>query len=81
MLRCSGALASLADAPRLWRLRSLRRDEKRGVRDDHAVGMATRLVATIQLMKKKKQQSRPTVPCDGAENEPVGRRWEPAETL
>ena len=28
-----------------------------------------------------RKSSRPTVPCDGAENEPVGRRWVPAETL
>jgi len=27
------------------------------------------------------ETSRPTKPCDGAENEPVGRRWVPAETL
>jgi hypothetical protein len=31
--------------------------------------------------ERKEKSSRPTVPCDGAENEPVGRRWVPAETL
>jgi len=30
---------------------------------------------------REEMRSRPTVPCDGAENEPVGRRWAPAETL
>jgi hypothetical protein len=35
----------------------------------------------IRASAPAEKSSRPTVPCDGAENEPVGRRWEPAETL
>ncbi len=39
------------------------------------------LAAPLSMTWNFVKTSRPTEPCDGAENEPVGRRWAPAETL